>query len=103
MIKIINNKVFLDKKVVGEIENYTYITRRKTKEHFYRLNQGYPIAVEILEFLKKHNINTIKIIEIGKQTKVYLASIEAYLNGDLICHEPFEMQKVIPLKDMVSL
>jgi len=59
-----NNWVYLDDdpKAKGRIENEKYITERY-KKHLFRIGNGYPIQVEILNWLKEHNINTILIIE----------------------------------------
>ena len=68
-------------KIVGEIVGDTYYSRRSYKNHFYRIGQGYPISVSILDDLKRKNVIFIAIIEYDRnegKEKIYRCNVSDY-------------------------
>ena len=86
--------------MIGEVFGDTFITVRNTRKHYYKLGQGYPISDEALKFLKENNIENIIIKEYGKTIRRFKSTVSSYLKGDLIQHEPFELQRIIPLRNL---
>jgi len=101
-IKIINNKVFLKDRMVGTIENGVYVKEVIPKKHYLIQGRGYAIAKEVVDFLSEYGIGQVMIKEkkADGTTMRYTTSVESYKKGNLIYHEPFEMQLVIPLVNL---
>jgi hypothetical protein len=56
------NEVIFNKKVIGFIENDTYISHR-TREHIFRkFENGFGISSKVIDFLESQNVNKVKII-----------------------------------------
>lgn len=53
----------LNNRVVGSLNEDTYITYRNTKKHFFIKFRGYGISTSVLDYLKEHGIVKIRIIE----------------------------------------
>jgi hypothetical protein len=105
MIRVISNKVFLKDRMVGEIKEGVYIKEVIPKKHYLVSGKGYAISKEVIDFLSEYNIQVIMIKEkrADGTVKKYTATTEAYKKGNLFCVEPFEMQVVIPLKELKSV
>lgn len=101
MIEVKDNWVVLDGRKCGRINDEKYVTMRIPEKHYYVMGGGYPIANEILHWLKEHGIKFIAVAELGKRgTRTFIASIDKYLRAVIIQHPPFEQQRCLPLKEM---
>ena len=104
MIKITNNWILLNGRRTGYISEGVYISERNVEEHFYVMGGGYPIANEILHWLKEHDVNNVMIIEKRKSgIRKWGSTVDDYLKSVLIEHPPFEQQRCLPLQSMEEI
>lgn len=97
------NEVRFSSKVVGDIVDGIYITRRIPSKHFFRKGLGYPISVTILKLLAANKVNKIRIIEKGQKVKTYETELINYINAREFNEEGFERQRCFPLKEMKEI
>jgi len=104
MIEVKDNWIILDGRRCGRIEEDKYVTKRIAEKHYYIMGSGYPIANEILHWLKEHGIKTIVVIEQGrKKTRKFTTTVVNYYGAVMIRHPPFEQQRCLPLKEMEEI
>ena len=104
MIKIIDNWIILEKdgkkRKCGYIQDMAYYTPRYKNKHWYRIGESYPVELEILEFLKEHEINEIVIVEKNMNgDKNYKGTVGQYLNGKDL-NWGWGEQKSVPLIEL---
>jgi hypothetical protein len=95
-----NENVYLEGKIIGEICDGIYVSHRETKKHFYIKRRGYPISDSVLQYLKSKNVSRIRIVEKGKSIKVFQCLLEKYLNAELFKEGEFDSQRCVPLCEM---
>lgn len=90
---------------VGFIEDGQFTTHRDRKYHLFIKANGYPISEEILQYIKLRGINLIKIIETDENNNlnVYTTSTDNYLRGELIQEGTNDVQRVIPITDLIEI
>ena len=107
-LKIIDNWIILEgldkkKRKCGYIQNMTYYTPRYKPKHWYRIGEGYPIELEILIFLKEHDISEIVIVEKNLNgDKSYKTTVDQYLNGTNL-NWGWGEQKSVPLIELEEI
>src|SRR3990167_4916752 len=96
-------ELLVEGKVVGELEGKIYITHRDSVEHFYRKGLGYPISISVIKELLKREVEDIIIIEHRQDGSrhQYKAKVVDYALMDSFQEEGFDLQKCLPLKNMV--
>lgn len=57
-------------------EKIWYISPRRRDKHFFKIYKGWGVAIEILEFLEKHDVYGIKLVVDGKE--LLMSSIAWY-------------------------
>lgn len=89
------------RRTCGFLEDEFYIRKVYPHKDYYVLGGGYPIANAILKWLKEHNVEKIKIIEMGKKAiNIYDTTTEKYIKSVMIQHGEFEQQRCVPLEMM---
>lgn len=80
-----------------DVERIWYISPRRRDKHFFKILKGWGIAVEILEFLEKHDVYGIKLVVDGRE--LLMSSLKMVrLKGDKVQYEGFEEQIILPEK-----
>lgn len=100
---MLGNAVMLGERRVGFLtrddadpERIWYVSPRKN-EHMFRIWKGWGVAVEIVDFLEKHDVYGIKLVIDGK--KRLLSSIpQLRLHGHVEQYEGFEPQIIMAEK-----
>lgn len=78
-------------------EKIWYISPRRRDRHFFKIFKGWGVAIEILEFLEKHDVYGIKLVIDGKE--LLMSSLTMIrLHGDNVQYGGFEPQIVLPEK-----
>lgn len=95
-----NEYIEVNGKIVGYIDGDSYFTRRFSKKHFFRKQQGYPISVAVLSKLKNNGVKYIVIIEINKKLHEtwYRCFVSDFDNIVPFKEEEYDLQKCIPLR-----
>lgn len=104
LLHLNGNAVMLGAKKAGFLsrddedhEKVWYISPRRRDKHFFKIYKGWGIAVEILEFLEKHDVYGIKLVIDGKE--LLMSSLKIVrLHGDNVQYEGFEPQIVLSEK-----
>lgn len=80
-----------------DAEKIWYISPRRREKHYFRILKGWGIAVEIVEFLEKHDVYGIKLVIDGKE--LIMSSLEMVrLHGDSVQYSGFEPQIILAEK-----
>lgn len=80
-----------------DAEKIWYISPRNRERHYFKIFKGWGVAVEILEFLEKHDVYGIKLVVDGKE--ILMVSLEMIrLHGDNVQYGGFERQMVLAEK-----
>ena len=84
--------------MVGSTKTY-YTVRDATKDHYYKIGQGYPISDDILQDLKKNECEIIWIRETQKDglRRDHKIPITDYLKSEAFEHPPYDIQRCTPL------
>ena len=100
-----NKDYEINGKIVGSLNEDTYVSHRKSLVHYYVKGGGYPISNSILKDLKQNGCKHIIIIEerANGQKKVYKTDIERYQKAVLIQEPNYDQQRCLPLKEMESI
>jgi len=88
---------------VGKIVDDTYYSRRSFKVHFYRIGEGYPISVSILNHLKATNVKFVIIIEYDRnvgEEQIYRCNVSDYDSRASFKWAGHDEQKCVPLRRM---
>ena len=76
MLKLTDNKVYINNNYAGLIYNMVFY-KEVEPNHFFVMFNGYGISKEILDFLTTHGIENI---EIKSKTKIHRTTVSTYLN-----------------------
>lgn len=93
-------------KIVGyrDMANKVYITKRNPDKHFYRIGQGYPISVDVIQQLMNSGIDKIRmIIELKNGTvSVYEVLLQEYQTAPEHIFDG-DRQRCVPLREMTRV
>jgi len=96
-------QVIFKNKIIGIIENDTYISER-TREHIFRkFGNGFGISAKVIDFLESKNISKVRIIFEGRHSlecslDLFYCRGEQYKDGDdlqFILPNKFFNQKIV--------
>ena len=98
------NQLRLDGRRIGWIttsmdKKRIYVTARNRRNHFFRIHQGWGLAVAVLNFLKENNFAEVHI-RIGKRVTLISNLEDWFSHGIKVHYEPYEEQLVLPEKHM---
>lgn len=73
-----------------------YLSKRIRLRHLYRKDNSYPVSVDIINRLRKLNINVVIIYEAG--SRLYFFYTDDYAQGMTIQHKGYDNQYSLPLE-----